>query len=66
MVLRTDDPIHDFEVWDAEQNRQLEKLPVCEYCRNEIQDDYYFEINETAVCENCLNQYFRKEVGDFL
>ena len=65
MVVRTEDPVADFLRHDEEQNRWLEQLPVCEYCQDEIQDDYYFEINESAVCENCLIQHFRKEVGDF-
>lgn len=65
-MIRTDDPVHDFMVHDLEQQRMLEQLPVCGYCNEEIQDDYYFEINEEPVCEECLNEFFRKAVEDYV
>lgn len=55
-----------FEKHDAEQHKMLQELPVCEYCRNEIQDDFYFEINDEAICEECLKEHFRKAVGDYV
>ena len=61
MVLRTDDPIHDFEVWDAEQNRQLEQLPCCADCDQPIQDETAYYINGEWICENCMDSY-RREV----
>ena len=61
MVLRTDDPIHDFEVWDAEQNRQLDRLPYCEDCGNPIQQEDAVYINGDWLCDDCLSSY-RREV----
>ena len=58
----TDDPIADFHRYDAEQQKQLDKLPRCEYCDIPIQDDYYYEINDECICEDCLNDNFRKDV----
>lgn len=49
----------------AEQEAQLEKLPLCEYCGERIQDDYYFEINNECICEDCLNDNFRKDIEDY-
>ena len=65
-MIRTDDPVADYMAYDAEQQRRMEQLPVCSYCREEIQDDYYFEINEEPVCEQCLNEFFRKAVEDYV
>lgn len=59
MVLRTDDPIHDFEVWDAEQNRQLDRLPYCEDCGNPIQQEDAVYINGEWLCDDCLSSYRR-------
>lgn len=62
----TDDPVADFDRYDAEQQAKLEKLPVCSYCDTHIQDDYLYEINDEVICEECLNQNFRKNVEDFI
>ena len=51
---------------DKEQAAYLEKLPVCVYCNDEIQDDAYYEINEEPVCEDCLNEHFRKWTDDYV
>ena len=59
MVLRTDNPIHDFEVWDAEQNRQLDRLPYCEDCGNPIQQEDAVYINGEWLCDDCLSSYRR-------
>lgn len=59
----------NYDLWEAHdtaQARQLAQLPVCGYCQNEIQDDFYYEINEEPVCEECLNRYFRKVVEDYI
>lgn len=36
-MMRTDDPIADAERYAAEQDRRLDKLPVCECCGKAIQ-----------------------------
>ena len=59
MVLRTDDPIRDFEAWDAEQNRQLEQLPCCADCDHPIQQEDAVYINGEWLCDDCLSSYRR-------
>lgn len=66
VFYRTDDPAADFDRWDAEQEAELEKLPVCSYCDLPIQDEYFYEINDEVICEECLNQNFRKSVDDYV
>lgn len=62
----TDDPIADFARYDAEQEEQLEKMPVCCECDNPIQDEYCYEINGEVICETCLDRFFRKSVEDYV
>ena len=62
MAYRTDDPNADFDRWDAERERQLAELPVCDCCDNPIQDDHYYQINGDNICPDCLENYYRKEV----
>ena len=36
---RTDDPLYDFDRYDAEQESRLEELPICECCGKPIQQE---------------------------
>ena len=58
----------NYDLWerhDAEQQAKLDKLPVCDYCEEPIQDDYYCEIENECICEECLNDTFRKNIEDY-
>jgi formylmethanofuran dehydrogenase subunit E len=58
----------NYDLWerhDAEQQAKLEKLPVCDYCEEPIQSDYYYEIDNECICEECLNDNFRKSNDDY-
>ena len=66
MSYRTDDPVADFLRHDAEQAKLLESLPVCAECDEPIQDRYYFEINDEAVCKRCLVDNHKIRVDVFL
>ena len=57
MMFRTDDPIRDFERYDAYQVEELKKRPVCEVCGEPIVDDYYYDIFDQKVCSDCLKEY---------
>lgn len=61
----TDDPIADFERYDAEQQAKLEELPICDYCDEHIQSDYYYLIFDDVICEDCLNDNFRRNIEDY-
>lgn len=65
-MYRTDNPIADFERWDADQQERLEKLPVCTVCGKRIQDDYCYEINDEIFCTDCLDDEFRRETEDYV
>lgn len=59
----------NYSMWkrhEAEQEAWLSRLPVCEYCDNPIQDDYYFEIGGGIICQDCLDAFFRKNVEDYI
>lgn len=55
-----------FDAWDAEQSKRAAMYPVCEYCSRAIQDDYFFVINDESICEECLNQHFRRNTDDYI
>ena len=58
----------NYDLWkrhDAEQYAKLEELPLCDYCDEHIQSDYYYEIGNECICEDCLNDNFRKDIEDY-
>ena len=59
----------NYDCWvahDAEQQRQLDRLPKCDICDEAVQDEYCFQIEGTIICVHCMNEYFRKDVEDLV
>lgn len=59
----TDDPVKDFERWDREQERALERLPVCECCGEHIQQEDAVRIGGDWYCDECIDG-MREEIWD--
>lgn len=56
---------HDiFMAHEQEKERQLARRPVCSYCDNPIQDDFFYEIDCEIVCAECLEMHFRRTVEE--
>lgn len=62
MFFRSDNPNLDFDRWEAHQERQLARLPKCDCCGEPIQAEHYFEIHGEILCEECMNERYRKAV----
>ena len=65
-MFYTDDPVEDYARWDAEQQRKLERNPVCAECGEHVQDDYFYLINDEVICCGCLKANYRKSTDDYL
>lgn len=55
-MIITDDPGRDADRWITEQDKALEKLPICEECGQHIQDDHYYEIAGDIYCPGCIRE----------
>lgn len=55
-----------FKQHDAEQQKQLDRLPRCSECEHPIQDEFCFEVNGELVCDECMNNNHKKWVEDFI
>lgn len=55
MMFFTDDPVADFERHDAEQQKLLEKLPVCYCCGEPIQQEKAVKVEGHWYCDGCLD-----------
>lgn len=60
-MMWTDDPVADFDRYDAEQQRSLDKLPKCMECHEPIQQDDALYINDGYICDDCLED-LRREI----
>lgn len=64
--MYTDNPARDWDAYCEEQERELERRPVCACCGERIQDDYFYDINGENICPECLEDYYRKETENYL
>ena len=58
----TSNPINDFLARDAEQEMQLEKLPICTSCGEPIQQDDAVCFGGVHWCDECLDD-LRETIG---
>lgn len=62
----TDDPLMDYSRYEADQERWLERLPVCADCGEPIQDSHCYEYNGEYICPQCNEDLHRKDVEDIV
>jgi hypothetical protein len=56
---------HDvFMAHEQEKERWLAGRPVCSYCEQHIQEEFFYEIDCEKVCEDCLKLHFRRTVQE--
>ena len=58
----TDDPHADFLAYDREQEKLLERLPVCSECGEHIQDEKAYYIYDEWICEECMDREYKKTI----
>lgn len=56
-TMYSDDPLMDFEAWEAEEHDRLEERPVCSQCDEPIQEDFAYRINDELICEDCMEHF---------
>jgi len=56
-MYRTDDPLADFDRWDAEQSRQERELPCCVDCGEHIHQEDAVYMDGRWFCDSCLDSY---------
>ena len=64
--MRLEDNLDRFERYDAEQERQLQKLPICDKCKNPIQQEKAVYYNDQWICEECESDFWNDIREDFL
>lgn len=63
----TGDPIADYDRYDTEEIKRLQRLPTCAECGEPIQDEECFEIEDgVLICPKCLKDNHRKWTEDYI
>lgn len=57
-MFYSDDPVADFDRWDAEQNRWLERRPKCEHCHEHIQEERLMNVEGSLYHTKCAVEVF--------
>ena len=65
-MFYSDDPVADFERYDANLQEQLEWMPHCIDCGEPIQDDHLYNINGDLFCEDCMKANFRRPTENYI
>ena len=52
--MYTDDPIADFMAHDAEQQAEMEKLPLCSICESPITSAFALHMYNEWICDECI------------
>lgn len=56
-MIWTDDPVMDAANYEAERERKMQELPICDFCGEHITDDSYHEIRGLNICDRCLEDH---------
>ena len=56
LSFRTDDPLSDYDRYEAECEAWLKSRPVCVKCREHIQDQYAYLTENGWICDDCADE----------
>lgn len=65
--FRHRDPLDDFDRLDRKQAEYEARLPRCEgkKCGKRIDEDFYYEIDNEILCEECMKKRYQRSTEDF-
>lgn len=66
MSYRTDDPLADFDRYEAEKKKWLDSLQTCNCCKEPIQQEKAIHYNGKWCCEDCEGTFWQDIREDFL
>lgn len=65
-MYRVPDNYDAYKRHEAEQAREVKKLPVCDYCDEPITSDHLYDIDGTLICPDCMESVFRKSTDRYV
>lgn len=62
----TDNPMHDFDVWDSQMAKKEAMLPVCSCCGEPIHQEKAAYYSDQWICEDCEEDFWQDIRSDFM
>ena len=59
-------PLAERPDWDIGIDDDDTPLPVCDFCGRRISDPYYYEVMGDVICEDCMNEEYRRDTDDYV
>jgi hypothetical protein len=59
----------NYSLWsshDDEMEARLKRLPVCFCCKEHIQDDTCYQVDDEVYCESCMRKKFEVWTEDLM
>lgn len=60
--------LDNYQLWEHHElavEKEIEKLPVCDYCHEPITEEYFFNVLGSFYCERCMKEEFRVFTDDY-
>lgn len=58
-MIRTDDPVRDWDRYCEAQEAEMEKLPRCCKCGVRLIEEYVYYIEDEYYCDDCVMRHFQ-------
>ena len=56
-----------YDAWrnhERQQERWLERRPVCDHCKDHIQRGHCYRIWDITICPDCMEDYFKERITE--
>lgn len=57
MIIRSDDPIRDYDRWEYQNALWERSRPICEDCGDPITEEYMWDFHGKKYCEKCVRDH---------
>lgn len=57
----------NYDMWllhEAEQQKQLERFPICDSCGERIQSEFRYRVAGVLLCEDCFEKFVNREIRE--
>jgi formylmethanofuran dehydrogenase subunit E len=60
-----DSVLYDLYRHERDLQKELDRLPKCDYCDEPIQDEHFFIVDGEKFCKRCMKDNFQVRTDDY-
>lgn len=57
--------LYDLYRHERDQQKELDRLPKCDYCGQPIQENHFYIIEDEKFCKHCMKEQFQVRTSDY-